>query len=151
MGLYDPSSFETMHAFCTAYNKAVEKHIASKKKPSTKLDGFPVRCSRSHLKHVLQKCYNKSISDPNLLNHYEAFTPEVSLTKMIIFSVFSLSFLPLLLDLHCPDSSPNAAFVNLVWVRTLALSDTPSTPSGVPDSGRMILGLDQKFLTPEKG
>ena len=87
MGLYDPSSFETMHAFCTAYNKAVEKHIASKKKPSTKLDGFPVRCSRSHLKHVLQKCYNKSISDPNLLNHYEAFTPEVSLTKMKIFAV----------------------------------------------------------------
>ena len=87
MGLYDPSSFETMHAFCTAYNKAVEKHIASKKKPSTKLDGFPVRCSRSHLKHVLQKCYNKSISDPNLLNHYEAFTPEVSLINMKIFLV----------------------------------------------------------------
>ena len=79
MGLYDPSSFETMHSFCNAYNKAVEKHIASKKKPAAKLDGFPVRCSRSHLKHVLQKCYNKSISDPNLLNHYEAFTPEVSL------------------------------------------------------------------------
>ena len=87
MGLYDPSSFETMHAFCTAYNKAVEKHITSKKKPSTKLDGFPVRCSRSHLKHVLQKCYNKSISDPNLLNHYEAFTPEVSLISMKIFLV----------------------------------------------------------------
>ena len=78
MGLYDPTSFESMNSFCNAYNKAVEKHIASKKKPAAKLEGFPERCSRSHLKHILQKCYNKSISDPNLLNHYEAFTPEVS-------------------------------------------------------------------------
>lgn len=30
------------------------------------------------MKHILQKCYNKSVTDPNLLNHYEAFTPEVT-------------------------------------------------------------------------
>ncbi|CAB4066709.1 DOT1L [Lepeophtheirus salmonis] len=29
------------------------------------------------LQHIIQKCYNKSVTDPNLLNHYEAFTPEV--------------------------------------------------------------------------
>ena len=39
---------------------------------------FKTRCTRPHLKHILQKCYNKSVADPNLLNHYEAFTPEVS-------------------------------------------------------------------------
>lgn len=35
------------------------------------------RVSRPHLKHIIQKCYNKSVTDPNELNHYEAFTPEV--------------------------------------------------------------------------
>ncbi len=35
------------------------------------------RVSRLHLKHILQKCYNKSVKDPNELNNYEAFTPEV--------------------------------------------------------------------------
>ena len=34
--------------------------------------------TRPHLKHILQKCYNKSVKDPNELNNYEAFTPEVS-------------------------------------------------------------------------
>ncbi len=37
----------------------------------------PDRVSRPHLKHILTKCYNKSVADPNKLNHYEAFTPEV--------------------------------------------------------------------------
>ena len=49
---------------------------------------FNPRCSRSHLKHILQKCYNKSVSDPNLLNHYEAFTPEV----ILIFFFFNKKF-----------------------------------------------------------
>ena len=35
------------------------------------------RVTRPHLKHILTKCYNKSVIDPNELNHYEAFTPEV--------------------------------------------------------------------------
>ena len=42
-------------------------------KPTSRLG----RVSRPHLKHILQKCYNKSVTDPNDLNHYEAFTPEV--------------------------------------------------------------------------
>ena len=93
MGLYDPSTYEAMNSFCSAYNKAVEKHIATKKKPSAKLDNFPERCSRSHLKHILQKCYNKSISDPNLLNHYEAFTPEVSPLNIFENAIFYELFL----------------------------------------------------------
>ena len=52
---------------------------------------FNPRCSRSHLKHILQKCYNKSVSDPNLLNHYEAFTPEVILIFFLFHEKFSKS------------------------------------------------------------
>jgi len=35
------------------------------------------RANRPHLKHIMQQCYNKSVDDPNELNHYEPFTPEV--------------------------------------------------------------------------
>ena len=46
---------------------------SSKRNPKT----GTTRVSRPHLKHILTKCYNKSVKDPNELNHYEAFTPEV--------------------------------------------------------------------------
>ena len=49
-----------------------------KKGTATVNKDFSERCSRSLLQHILNKCYNKSVVDPNLLNHYEAFTPEVS-------------------------------------------------------------------------
>ena len=58
------------------------------------------------------------------------------------------------LPLHCPDSSPVAAYLNLFLVRTAALSDSPHTPRGVPVSGRINLGLEKKFLLlpyPSKG
>jgi H3 lysine-79-specific histone-lysine N-methyltransferase len=77
---YDPTSFDAMEALCNAYNKAVDKSLVNKKKTSwwpKPHPNFKTRCTRPHLKHILQKCYNKSVADPNLLNHYEAFTPEV--------------------------------------------------------------------------
>lgn len=78
LGKYDPSSYESMASLCSDYNQAVEKYLDKKKKGTANVNkDFNPRCSRSHLKHILQKCYNKSVSDPNLLNHYEAFTPEV--------------------------------------------------------------------------
>ena len=40
------------------------------------------------------------------------------------------------------DSSPSAAIVNLFLVRTAALSEIPSSPVGVPVSGRITLGLE---------
>jgi hypothetical protein len=40
------------------------------------------RANRPHLKHILQQCYNKSVGDPNELNHYEPFTPEVSVSRI---------------------------------------------------------------------
>ena len=40
------------------------------------------------------------------------------------------------------DSSPLAANMNLFWVMTAALLDTPATPVGVPVAGRMTEGLE---------
>ena len=103
-----------MASLCSDYNQAVEKYLDKKvmimfffllfkifreevliinvskfqKKGTANVNkDFNPRCSRSHLKHILQKCYNKSVSDPNLLNHYEAFTPEV-----ILIFFFTKSF-----------------------------------------------------------
>ena len=36
------------------------------------------QASRRQLKHILQQAYNASVKDPEKLNHYEPFSPEVS-------------------------------------------------------------------------
>ena len=36
------------------------------------------RASTGLLKHLLQQCYNKAVTDPEKLNQYEPFSPEVS-------------------------------------------------------------------------
>ena len=41
-----------------------------------------------------------------------------------------------------PDSSPRAAKVSMFLIRTAALLDTPSTPVGVPVTGKMTTGLE---------
>ena len=35
------------------------------------------RASSGHLKHILQQCYNSAVADPDRLNDYEPFSPEV--------------------------------------------------------------------------
>ncbi len=35
------------------------------------------RPSTGLLKHILQQCYNKAVEDPEKLNQYEPFSPEV--------------------------------------------------------------------------
>ncbi|TRY75673.1 hypothetical protein TCAL_11608 [Tigriopus californicus] len=63
------------------------------------------RVSRPLLKHILTKCYNKSVTDPNELNHYEAFTPEV-------YGETSFELICQILDKLTPISSDNK-FVDL--------------------------------------
>ena len=43
---------------------------------------------------------------------------------------------------HVLDSSPRAANMNLFWVMTAALLETPATPVGVPVAGRMTAGFE---------
>merc|ERR1719391_222906 len=65
-----------MNAICSTYNRSVDR-LVSREKGTSKSERRWGRVSRPHLKHILQKCYNKSVVDPNELNNYEAFTPEV--------------------------------------------------------------------------
>lgn len=44
--------------------------------PAQRLNKHP---SRGLLRHILQQVYNQAVSDPEKLNQYEPFSPEVSI------------------------------------------------------------------------
>lgn len=48
--------------------------------PSTRLNKKP---SRGMLKHILTQIYNHAVVDPDKLNQYEPFSPEVRLTVRV--------------------------------------------------------------------
>lgn len=43
----------------------------------TSLQKFSKKASRSLLRHIIQQVYNVSVTDPDKLNQYEPFSPEV--------------------------------------------------------------------------
>ena len=71
------------YALTRNVNFSEEWRYSFQDRSSTLSDSKLTRCSKLHLKHILQKCYNKSVIDPNELNNYEAFTPEVSRLKVL--------------------------------------------------------------------
>ncbi|KAI8774133.1 serine-rich adhesin for platelets [Biomphalaria glabrata] len=68
--------YEQTKSLCERYNKAIEG-IRQLMKGSAKQRQFNKRASMMQLKHILQQCYNHSVTDPEKLNHYEPFSPEV--------------------------------------------------------------------------
>ena len=74
------------------------------------------RANRPHLKHIMQQCYNKSVGDPNELNHYEPFTPEVKqLLAWYSYSCQSYSYSCAIASLNKSQScGPSSA--KLVWI-----------------------------------
>ena len=75
---YDSKNYDNMRRIVDTYNKAVSDLLSNVKTRTTALKRLNRRPSRRMLKHILMQVYNKAISDPNELNHYEPFTPEVS-------------------------------------------------------------------------
>ncbi|XP_052096294.1 histone-lysine N-methyltransferase, H3 lysine-79 specific-like isoform X4 [Mytilus californianus] len=73
---YDTKSYESMKNLCDKYNRTIDsfknlwKGASRPKKQSDK-------ASSGLLKHILQQCYNISVEDPERLNQYEPFSPEV--------------------------------------------------------------------------
>lgn len=43
----------------------------------TSLQKFSKKASRGLLRHIIQQVYNVSVTDPDKLNQYEPFSPEV--------------------------------------------------------------------------
>ncbi|CAG9796705.1 unnamed protein product [Diatraea saccharalis] len=74
---YDTHSYDSMRALCDRFNRAIDSVVALEKGtslPTQRLNKYP---SRGLLKHILQQTYNQAVADPDKLNQYEPFSPEV--------------------------------------------------------------------------
>lgn len=76
LGNYDPRSFESMLKLCERYNRAVDSIVKLWKgrAPPHCINKQP---SQELLRHILSKVYNHSVKEPDKLNLYEPFSPEV--------------------------------------------------------------------------
>ncbi|KAJ8274117.1 hypothetical protein COCON_G00087420 [Conger conger] len=73
---YDTKCFESMQRLCDKYNRAIDS-IHQLWKGTTQPMKLNKRPSTGLLRHVLQQVYNHSVTDPDRLNNYEPFSPEV--------------------------------------------------------------------------
>ncbi|XP_067086585.1 histone-lysine N-methyltransferase, H3 lysine-79 specific isoform X2 [Osmerus mordax] len=73
---YDTKSFESMLRLCDKYNRAIDS-IHQLWKGTTQPMKLNKRPSNGLLRHILQQVYNHSVTDPEKLNNYEPFSPEV--------------------------------------------------------------------------
>ncbi|XP_038048561.1 histone-lysine N-methyltransferase, H3 lysine-79 specific-like isoform X2 [Patiria miniata] len=74
---FDTKSFESMHTLCEKYNRAIDA-VRQLWQGTTCIER-PVKAwtTRGHLKHIMQQVYSHAIDDPDRLNAYEPFSPEV--------------------------------------------------------------------------
>uniref|UniRef100_A0A8C5P9J8 Histone-lysine N-methyltransferase, H3 lysine-79 specific n=1 Tax=Leptobrachium leishanense TaxID=445787 RepID=A0A8C5P9J8_9ANUR len=73
---YDTKCFESMQRLCEKYNRAIDS-IHQLWKGTTHPLKLNTRPSTGLLRHILQQVYNHSVTDPEKLNNYEPFSPEV--------------------------------------------------------------------------
>jgi H3 lysine-79-specific histone-lysine N-methyltransferase len=74
---YDTKNYESMKNLCDRFNRAIDSVVALEKGTSLtaqRLNKYP---SRGLLRHILQQTYNAAVTDPEKLNQYEPFSPEV--------------------------------------------------------------------------
>uniref|UniRef100_W4VRG6 Histone-lysine N-methyltransferase, H3 lysine-79 specific n=1 Tax=Corethrella appendiculata TaxID=1370023 RepID=W4VRG6_9DIPT len=72
----DTGNYEMMKGLCDKYNRAVDKVKELEKGTSLSLQRFTYP-SRGLLRHIVQQVYNQAVSEPEKLNQYEPFSPEV--------------------------------------------------------------------------
>uniref|UniRef100_A0A8C4XE69 Histone-lysine N-methyltransferase, H3 lysine-79 specific n=1 Tax=Erpetoichthys calabaricus TaxID=27687 RepID=A0A8C4XE69_ERPCA len=73
---YDTKCFESMQRLCEKYNRAIDS-IHQLWKGTTQPMKLNTQPSNGLLRHILQQVYNHSVTDPEKLNNYEPFSPEV--------------------------------------------------------------------------
>ncbi|XP_021339440.1 histone-lysine N-methyltransferase, H3 lysine-79 specific-like isoform X1 [Mizuhopecten yessoensis] len=73
---YDVRSFESMKQLCDKYNRTIDS-ILQLWKGTSRPQKIKERPSTGLLKHILQQCYDHAVKDPERLNQYEPFSPEV--------------------------------------------------------------------------
>eukprot|EP00057_Strongylocentrotus_purpuratus_P007426 XP_011661900.1 PREDICTED: histone-lysine N-methyltransferase, H3 lysine-79 specific isoform X1 [Strongylocentrotus purpuratus] len=73
---YDTSSYESMLTLCDKYNRTIDA-IRQLWKVSSCDSPISKRATPGLLKHIMQQTYAHAIDDPDKLNCYEPFSPEV--------------------------------------------------------------------------
>lgn len=71
---YDTKSYESMRTLCDKYNRAIDSFLQL---GTSRPERLHTRPSTGLLRHILQQVYNTAITDPERLNSYEPFSPEV--------------------------------------------------------------------------
>lgn len=74
---YDTRSYESMKNLCDRYNRAIDSIVQLEKGTSLPAQRLNKHPSRGLLRHILQQVYNQAVTDPEKLNQYEPFSPEV--------------------------------------------------------------------------
>jgi len=74
---YNKTSWESMNKLVTTFNESITKLLSDENTRDTATARLNQRPTRKMLKHIIQQVYNTAIADPNDLNNYVAFTPEV--------------------------------------------------------------------------
>lgn len=72
----DTSDYDAMKNFCDKFNKSIDSIKSLEKGTSLPAKRYK-EPSRSMLRHIVQQVYNYAVSEPEKLNQYEPFSPEV--------------------------------------------------------------------------
>nr|XP_039259776.1 uncharacterized protein LOC120336220 isoform X1 [Styela clava] len=73
---YDTKNYESMKELCDKYNRAMDS-ILQLWQGTSKSANLQRQPSNGLLRHIMQQVYNHSILEPEKLNQYEPFSPEV--------------------------------------------------------------------------
>lgn len=72
----DTNNYDMMKSFCDKFNKAIDGIKALEKGTSLPAHRYALP-TRNMLRHIVQQVYNHSVIEPEKLNQYEPFSPEV--------------------------------------------------------------------------
>ncbi|XP_044576542.1 histone-lysine N-methyltransferase, H3 lysine-79 specific isoform X2 [Cotesia glomerata] len=74
---YDTRDYDSMKGLCDRFNRAIDSLVQLEKGTSLPSMRLNKRPSRGLLRHILQQTYNQAVVEPDKLNQYEPFSPEV--------------------------------------------------------------------------
>ncbi|KAK0181553.1 hypothetical protein PV327_003828 [Microctonus hyperodae] len=74
---YDTRNYDSMKSLCDRFNRAIDSLVQLEKGTSLPCQRLNKRPSRGLLRHILQQTYNQAVVEPDKLNQYEPFSPEV--------------------------------------------------------------------------
>ncbi|TGZ68637.1 hypothetical protein CRM22_004162 [Opisthorchis felineus] len=73
----DRSSFTEVSNLCSLYNRTVMQLIRQWDRCGIKPEFLRRKASREHVKFILCQCYNRAVAEPDKLNQYPPFSPQV--------------------------------------------------------------------------